>query len=433
MSAHRFARLHPVAWSLRPWAWSLCALAGGHVLPASAADAAPPLPAQSVASQVSAANAWQRCTALADGERLACFDQWAAAQQKLVDAVHERVAATQASPAAMPAPGAAASVLRADVAQAIATAQPVAAADSGTPATASTGIVGVGLEQGCKDRQFSALSRHWELESGSACPTFSLRGFRPTGVSLVAGNRINRLPASPNPANTATTAIDYRKHEMRLQLSVRTKLASGLLTPAGSTLRDSLWVAYSQQSYWQVFSPELSRPFRNTNHEPEVIYVYPTTATLPFGWRWRYSGIGLAHQSNGQSDPLSRSWNRAYLMAGFEQGDRFTLQAKVWKRLREDAAKDNNPDLMHYLGHGEVSAAWQVNPRHTLRATLRGRLDDGRGAARLEWLRSLGDGVGNSFSNLHLHTQLFHGYGDSLLDYNFKRTVFSIGLTLLDF
>ena len=43
------------------------------------------------------------------------------------------------------------------------------------------------------------------------------------------------------------------------------------------------------------------------------------------------------------------------------------------------------------------------------------------------------DKIGNSFSSLRLYTALFHGYGDSLLDYNFKRTVFSIGLSLVDF
>jgi len=36
-------------------------------------------------------------------------------------------------------------------------------------------------------------------------------------------------------------------------------------------------------------------------------------------------------------------------------------------------------------------------------------------------------------SNLRLHTQIFSGYGDSLIDYNRKRTVFSVGLSLLDF
>ena len=58
-----------------------------------------------------------------------------------------------------------------------------------------------------------------------------------------------------------------------------------------------------------VHAPDLA-PFRSTDHEPGNHVRLPTTAQLPFGWRWRYSGVGLVHQSNGQSNPLSRSWNR---------------------------------------------------------------------------------------------------------------------------
>jgi phospholipase A1 len=77
-----------------------------------------------------------------------------------------------------------------------------------------------------------------------------------------------------------------------MQLSVRTKIAQGLLTQDHPTHKDSLWFGYTQQSYWQLFSPHISRPFRTTDHEPEVMYVYPTDAQLPWGWRWRYSGVG---------------------------------------------------------------------------------------------------------------------------------------------
>jgi len=56
-----------------------------------------------------------------------------------------------------------------------------------------------------------------------------------------------------------------------------------------------------------------------------------------------------------------------------------------------------------------------------------------RGSTRLEWLQALGTGLGGGKSNLRLHTQLFSGYGDSMIDYNHKRTVFSVGLSLVDF
>ena len=59
--------------------------------------------------------------------------------------------------------------------------------------------------------------------------------------------------------------MPYRRTENRIQLSVRTKLAQGLLTQGHPTLKDSVWFGYSQQSYWQLFSPAISRPFRATD------------------------------------------------------------------------------------------------------------------------------------------------------------------------
>ena len=395
-----------------------------------AAALAQPAAAPDIRARIDATTAWQACLGQTDAARLACFDGWARGQQRLIEAIEHKAQSVETSPTRNEAPSAQAAAVRGDVAQALASAQPQPAA--GTPATGSAGIVGVGLEQGCRDRQFSELSRFWELESGSSCPTFGLRAFHPTTASIAAGDHINRQPSSPNPANSAAAPIDYGKREMRLALSVRTKLASGLFTPADGTLRDSLWAAYTQQSYWQVLNGGLSRPFRNTDHMPELIYVYPTTLKLPGGWLWRYSGLGLAHQSNGQSDPLSRSWNRAYLMAGFEHGNRLNLQLRLWKRLPEDRAKDNNPDLVRHLGRGDVTLGWNVDAKNTLRATYTGSFRR-HGSTRLEWTRSLGDGWGNSFSGLRLYTALFHGHGDSLLDYNFRRTVFSIGLSLVDF
>ncbi|MCV4593474.1 phospholipase A, partial [Escherichia coli] len=92
---------------------------------------------------------------------------------------------------------------------------------------------------------------------------------------------------------------------------LRTKIAQSVLLPHAD-----LWLGYTQQSLWQVWNPSESAPFRNTDYEPEVIYVVPVPeglARLPGGWRWSMAQAGVAHQSNGQSEPLSRSWNRVYL------------------------------------------------------------------------------------------------------------------------
>ena len=387
--------------------------------------------AQSAASAATAtatanaggAVAWQACTALQGNAsaRLACFDSWA-----------DQQGPSQA--AALPATGAGTAAL--------ATAHPAPSPETAAlaqlaplaPAPVALEVVEVPRTVGCRDTQFSSLSRFWELEDGTDCGTFSFRGYRPLNVSVTVADTVNRLPTSNVTDHSALDPIDYRTVENRIQLSVRTKVAQGMLTRSDSPRKDSLWVGYTQQSYWQLFSPDISRPFRTTDHEPEIVYVYPTDMRLPLGWRLRYSGIGLAHQSNGQSLPLSRSWNRTYLMAGMELGSRWTMQAKVWKRINEGARNDDNPDIVDYIGRGELQTTWNANPNNTLALTLRHSLKrETRGSARLEWLQTLGKGFGGGKSNLRLHTQLFTGYGDSLIDYNHKRTVLSVGLSLVDF
>jgi phospholipase A1 len=384
---------------------ALAALAPAGAVLAQSAPAA-------TASAGNSANSLSRCTALSTDNqaRLACFDQWAAEQK-------------------WQAPGASASASGSAAAN-DSTSMP-APVDSTLPATR---IIDVARTEGCRDPQYSDLSRFWELESGSDCGTFSFRGYRPITVSVVASDSVNRQPTSPGPNNSATTSTNYRTTENRIQLSVRTKVAQGLLTQGHPTLKDSVWFGYSQQSYWQLFTPQISRPFRATDHEPEVMYVYPTTAELPFGWKWRYSGIGLVHQSNGQSEPLSRSWNRAYLMTGMELDSRWVVNARLWKRISESADSDDNPGISDYVGRGELSVFWNVNKENTVGATVRSSLSSSdRGSVRLEWMQTLGSGLWGSKSNLRLHTSLFSGYGDSMIDYNRKRTVFSVGLSLVDF
>ena len=122
------------------------------------------------------------------------------------------------------------------------------------------------------------------------------------------------------------------------------------------------------------------------------------------------------------------------LMAGMEKGRQFQLQGRIWKRLAEGAANDDNPGISDYIGRAEVTGTWNVNKDNTLVATLRHSLQaDANGSVRLEWLKNLADsGVTGGRAGLRFHTQVFTGYGDSLVDYNRHRTVLSIGLSLVD-
>jgi phospholipase A1/A2 len=285
--------------------------------------------------------------------------------------------------------------------------------------------------------QPSEITRFWDLEHASARDTLEIRGYRPMSLAVSSADNLNSAPSSPTRAAPAATS--YNHTELKINLSVRTKVASGLLRSGDDPLRDSIWFGYTQQSYWQILNTGISRPFRATDHEPELIYVYPHALPLPAGWTYRLSGLGLVHQSNGQGLPLSRSWNRAYLVAAADKiainGDRFTLQTRLWQRI-DKRSDDDNPDISNYIGRAELAGRWSFDTgagidktAHTLGLVLRHSLQrEARGSARLEYLRS----IGSASSGLRFHTQLFTGYGDSLIDYNKKRTVLSVGVSLVD-
>jgi phospholipase A1 len=351
---------------------------------------------------------WQACTAVTDAaQRLACFDEWAKGQRGAPGAVPappaQAPAPTEGQPAAPPIPA-------------------VVESRRGVRLTAT---------EGCRDPHYSEFSRFWELERGADCGTFGLRGYRATSFDLVGANRVNKQPTSGNPANNALTPTDYQTTETRLTISLRTKIAQGLFSYGGDGM-DSLWLAYTQQSYWQLFNADLSRPFRSTDHEPEVMYIAPIQSALPGEWRMRLGGIGFVHQSNGQDLPLSRSWNRLYLAGGFER-DNMTLYARLWQRTDTNNEHDDNPDISNFIGRGELVGRWQMDRKNLFSFTGRHALTQGgHGSLKLEWFRNLADtGIGLP-SGLRLHTQIFTGYGDSIIDYNFKRTVFSIGFSLVE-
>lgn len=345
---------------------------------------------------------WQQCLRYQsdDQARLRCFDNWAAAQPTH-DVQPQVTSSTTTTPSA-PAP-------------LVITMQAPAA-------------------HNCKNRQFSELSRYWELEAGSDCGTFGIRGYKPISLAWIGATSVNTQPSSPSPNHTAQTATAYHNNETRIDLSVRTKVAQGLLTRGEAFKRDSLWFGYSQQSYWQIFTSDLSRPFRSTDHEPELMYIYPTDIELGRRWRWRYAGWSINHQSNGQSEPLSRSWNRNILMAGFERGNSLQVLARAWHRVPEAAANDDNPDIADLVGRAEIAGYWHPDDKNTFGLTLRHSLRaQANGSLKLQWMRRFGGSdVDANHSGLRFHTQLFSGYGDSLLDYNRRRTVLSVGWSLVD-
>ena len=357
---------------------------------------------------------WQACQALKSDPagQLACFQRWADSQ----------TSPDKSAPSLTTAP---------------------ANTATGQPATQVLLLPTLNTEApdgkplGCKDSTYSELSKFWELQRATDCDNFGLRGYRPTTLAVIASSSVNEQPSSDADGHTALKALPYNRTETRIQLSVRTKVAKGLLKDGAGKDEDldSLWIGYTQQSYWQLFNRDLSRPFRVTDHEPEAIYIYPHQIALPGGWSYRLSGLGVVHQSNGQGLPLSRSWNRVYLMGAAEKvlsrDSGLTLQGRIWNRLHEPSGDDDNPGIENYVGRAELSGNWQISKTNSVGVTLRHSLrSNARGSARFDW--TVAPTASPNYTGLRYHLQYFTGYGDSLLDYNRKRHVLSLGLSLVD-
>jgi len=269
--------------------------------------------------------------------------------------------------------------------------------------------------------QGSLLDTRWELAAGSKLGLFNFRAYRP--VYLLPAfwtSSTNPTPRSPNPDNTVTEPQQLDGLEAKFQISFKTKAWENIFGDNGD-----LWLGYTQSSRWQVYSSGESRPFRETNYEPEVLLVFRNGYGLPGGWRGRMTAVGINHQSNGRGDPLSRSWNRVMFNFGFDRED-WALVARPWIRI-SDGSDDDNPDIEDYIGRGDVTLMhvrgghrFALMARHSLRGG-----DRSHGALQFDW----GFPIHRAFRG---HIQVFNGYGESLIDYNHKATYIGLGISLQD-
>jgi len=274
-------------------------------------------------------------------------------------------------------------------------------------------------------KQQISLHEQWDLDDthSNQSGLFRVKQYKPLYILL--GNytsNINEKPQSDNPNNSVPDKMPLKPIELKFQISFKTKVFNDLL---GAKLGGDIWMGYTQTSRWQLYNRDISRPFRETNYEPEIMYIMPTSYEI-CGLKGLFAGIGINHQSNGRSDPLSRSWNRLIAQVAWES-EHLSIILKPWLRIQESAANDNNPGIENYMGRGELMAAYGKG-RHDISLIARHSMHFGknnRGSIQIDYALQIWD-------NLKFHTQIFHGYGESMIDYNHKQTTIGFGLSLIE-
>lgn len=218
-----------------------------------------------------------------------------------------------------------------------------------------------------------------------------------------------------------------QKEEAKYQISMKAPIYNRRATEL-----EGLYFAFTAKSWWQVYSSETSRPFRETNYEPELFYSwYPEKRY--WDSEWLMLRLGLNHQSNGESSSWSRSWNRVFVSAMAENSYGFG-SLRLWYRIPEDKKEtpdapkgDDNPDIEHYLGHFELRLGTKFKEaKMTMMMRNNLRTENNRGYMELNFAYPIN-------KRFDLLFQYVNGYGESLIDYNHDIERFGIGFQLADY
>ncbi|NMH28958.1 phospholipase A [Flavobacterium silvaticum] len=265
------------------------------------------------------------------------------------------------------------------------------------------------------------MSQRWELDSTSSRGTFLITPYKPIFIlPFRYTSNPNRQPVSRNADSSYVVSepVDYNRTEVKFQVSFKVKIFQDMLWRHAD-----LWVAYTQVSHWQIYNSKISRPFRETNYEPELILNFPLHFKL-FGFDARMASVGFNHQSNGRSLPLSRSWNRIMFVFGLERKN-WSIYARPWIRLSD--SEDDNPDISDNLGRADLNVIY----------THDGHVFSLIGSHNLSFGTAVKGNLTFSWSfpikgNLKGYMQASHGYGETLIDYNHKQTTVGVGLSLVE-
>lgn len=217
--------------------------------------------------------------------------------------------------------------------------------------------------------------------------------------------------------NNTSNNEEIKRTEAKYQLSFKIPVWADMVNK-----NNSLDFGYTQLSYWQVYNHDSF--FRETDYSPELFFSHsfgnPTEnkEITPSVVK-----VGLLHQSNGAGGDEQRSWNRAYveLVSSFTN---WMFSLKPWYIFHDLGS--NNPDIGYYLGHEEITVAYEH--KHYVWSLMgRNTVEHGGNKAALEFTWSF------PLTNyIKGYVQVFSGYGQSLIEYDHRTNAIGVGIALND-
>ncbi len=218
----------------------------------------------------------------------------------------------------------------------------------------------------------------------------------------------------------------YSNYEAQMQVSLKFCFA---IDPFG--WGGHYYGAYSQRSFWQLYIT--SKPFRETNYNPEVFAVFPLGDAQKYGLK--SLEVGYSHLSNGQGnirkadtknlypqfENRSRSINYLYTKFLFQTGPLLI----DWKILAPIGTLEDNPDIMKYYGYTHLKFMYFYK-KNLFYLRLKGSLIHLHGSAELSHSYPI---MSDFTKGIYLYSKIFSGYGESLIDYNTRLTKVAVGVS----
>lgn len=242
------------------------------------------------------------------------------------------------------------------------------------------------------------------------------------GTYLLPVSYNNNPNQSPYNSAFESSILNERGRYVR-ELEAEIQFSFTLLTNKNIFNTDfSTFLGYTQRSWWQVYNSDWSKPFRESNYEPEIFArkVFNEENKI-LGFDFVAYDIGYVHQSNGQSQELSRSWDRFFLRTAFLRG-RMSIITTFWYRIPDKSNLDDNPDIFKYLGYGNIRMRYALENGDIGLLIRPGEKYSGADLTySYPWKQEL-----------RFYLKATYGYGSSLIDYNNRAETIGIGITLND-
>jgi phospholipase A1/A2 len=206
--------------------------------------------------------------------------------------------------------------------------------------------------------------------------------------------------------------------------------------------RHTIYLAYTQKSLWDVY--EKSAPFRESNYAPEIFYAHyhSDSHSQPNpGCDLFSEQVGVHHESNGEANDASRSWNRVFAEVNATCYGKPTLGLlglRVWYPI----GVAENKTIAQTQGYGELSAglgvsddALHMNGLLTVAVRKGMSKDLAKGSVVVDarWRPTYQRLLGKAWRFApYVWFQFFAGYGETLATYDSSTTSARLGIGFTD-